>query len=166
VSPSDPDTPRENKFRDQAAKAFENTKWFFSDPNRALAVLTASLVLIGIGALCIQRDTEERQLRAYVFIDPVGMTYFDTKIPPKFTLDVHDAGQTPALNVAMFTKIDVLPYPLPKDFAFKEPKDADFVGRFLVNPGIPTKDWPVLDAPLAADQLAAIGKQAVVDSAC
>ncbi len=38
-------------------------------------VLTIALVLIGIGALCVQRDTEERDLRAYV-------TAGETKIIP------------------------------------------------------------------------------------
>ena len=50
----------------KACEYLDKTLWFFSDPSRALAFLTVLLVVVGIGALCIQRDTEERQLRAYM----------------------------------------------------------------------------------------------------
>ena len=63
--------------------ALENVKWFFVDPSRVLAFLTFLLVVVGISALCIQRDAEERQLRAYMLIDPTAVHDFAANAAPQ-----------------------------------------------------------------------------------
>jgi hypothetical protein len=67
-------------------------------------------------AVGLSRDTAKRQLRAYVIVDAES---FDTR-PGKFIskLKVINTGQTPAYEMKVLSKTDILPLPLPEGFDF------------------------------------------------
>src|ERR1700722_2684272 len=97
---------------------FQNIRWYFGDPNRALATFTCVLVIIGAGALWIARDTEKRQLRAYIFADPDARAESEGTIVqdvvagqiPRANIPVRNVGQTPGYDVVIKALIIVLPY--------------------------------------------------------
>jgi len=79
-----------------------------------MALFTAGLFLIGIGALYVQRDTEERQLRAYVVLTDFGVFCIecgDTVLHDVALLGIKNSiryriennGQTPASKVTSVT---------------------------------------------------------------
>ena len=120
-SPSDNRPQRENGGNpsrwSKHAKVF-----FFKDANRIVALFTGGLFLIGICALSIQRDTEKRQLRAYVIVDKVivkGLESCEADGRPQFcgaspniTAILHNAGLTPANNVRSRGRMAIEDYPL------------------------------------------------------
>lgn len=84
------------------------TRW--RDPNTWIAVGTVALVLIGLGALWVSRDSEKRQLRAYVLVTDSGIACAscgDTEIKfPTFpgttnayVMVLQNSGETPASRV-------------------------------------------------------------------
>jgi hypothetical protein len=89
--------PRRKQIFDLIKTCVGKITWFLSDPNRALAFLTLFLVLIGVGALCIQRDTENRQLRAYVSFLEVHIKLQDGVFD--IGIIIKNSGQSPAYEV-------------------------------------------------------------------
>ena len=92
-------------------------KWM-RDPNGWIAICTIILVFSGFYALHISRDTEKRQLRAYV--SPVlksGGAFTENESAIEITIE--NFGQTPAKNCFENGEIKILPYPLPKGYVFK-----------------------------------------------
>jgi hypothetical protein len=85
------------------------------------------LVLIGVAVytvitaiiLCVQRDSEIRQLRAYVGLDNSVPTRLD---PDRITTAMNNFGQTPANHTKFFSNWEFLPYGegLPDKFGFPE----------------------------------------------
>jgi hypothetical protein len=59
--------------------------------------------------------TAERQLRAYVSIEPVGLQDFVADRRPRVTFIVKNIGQTPAHRVRIVGDMDIFPHPLPND---------------------------------------------------
>ena len=103
---------RWQKASKRACAYFDNVAWFFGDPNRALAVLTALLVIIGIAALVIQTDTEHRQLRAYVGESPEGSFLNTNGIALNgVNIKMANTGLTPAFNFRAGIEVRPLPYP-------------------------------------------------------
>ena len=100
-----------------------------------IAVFTLVLTIFtGILAWSTRRlvrgaeDTAERQLRAYVFTNPVNSDpdIVTTKKYP-VVYSVHNNGGTPATLMEIGRAVDVFPYPLPKNFVFP-PMPAHNVG--------------------------------------
>jgi hypothetical protein len=91
----------------------QKVRWYFSDPNRVIATFTVALAVIGIGALCIARDTEQRQLRAYVGFAPKEDMIIMKDAPPQQKLIIQNFGTSPALHVTTGGNVIKLPYPLP-----------------------------------------------------
>lgn len=59
--------------------------------------------------------TAERQLRAYVSVEPVMLRDFAAGRVPLATFFMKNVGQTPALRIRHFAMLDILPHPLPDD---------------------------------------------------
>ena len=67
----------------------------------------------------ISRDTEKRQLRAYV--GPLMQSSEIKNSAVSATVSFENFGETPARNCSVTSHFDILPFPLPKGFIFKIP---------------------------------------------
>lgn len=90
--------------------------WSLDQQIAAIASIAGLLQFIGlIATICVMVRTARRQLRAYVaatgkeLLGPIPLIY-------KFSIVNH--GQTPAYKVTDSAIVEVLPYPLPPNFAF------------------------------------------------
>ncbi len=95
----------------------------FRNANFWIALGTVFLVFIGIGALCISRDTEKRQLRAYVA--PVVRSWrgLINGKPLGVEFAMVNYGQTPASHFTKRGTIEIMPFPLPKKYIFIIPQE-------------------------------------------
>jgi hypothetical protein len=111
------------KATEKAYQYFDNIKCFLRDPSRVLAFLTACLVLVGIGALCLQRDTETRQLRAYISVTTATLLVIAVGDANwvKVHLVTKNFGQTPAYDYADWACYAVRP--LSDEIKFGGPKE-------------------------------------------
>ena len=75
-------------------------------------------------AVAVARDTAEVELRAYVFVKP-GDIHFEGGVPSRLHFEVNNSGQTPAYNIAVQNAFMVLPFPLPRGYAFTPPPDTE-----------------------------------------
>jgi hypothetical protein len=57
----------------------------------------------------------QRQLRAYLFVEPKGISFNEADGMLLVNYSVVNTGQTPAYNVRHFCSPRVMPYPLPSD---------------------------------------------------
>jgi hypothetical protein len=119
--------------RDKAKQSYNGFKEWISDPNRVLAICTIFLVFVGCGALFISRDTEKRQLRAYVTPSNIKSDGTGSVLNIGFT--VENFGQTPAKNCSIRGDAKVLPFPLPHRYIFQIP-NAPFKQKTRVDPKI------------------------------
>jgi hypothetical protein len=69
------------------------------------AVATAAAAIFAYQQGEISRDTERRQLRAYVTVDEVDIVKFDQSQPVQAHLVLKNTGQTPAYNISAITLI-------------------------------------------------------------
>jgi hypothetical protein len=86
------------------------------------------------------RDTEERELRAYIGIVVVDFTGPNTFVPPNYPsvhFNVRNYGSTPAHSVTHEGAIKSCAYPLPKNFDFAIPAVATSPEPITVFPGTP-----------------------------
>lgn len=100
-------TPRDSKSAHTAGDT--TNRW--KDPNTYIALGTLGLVLIGLGALWVSRDSEERQLRAYILVTDFGVVCQpcrDTTLTlPNFPgglnsalmMRIQNSGETPASHI-------------------------------------------------------------------
>lgn len=109
-----------NKNAEPSCDAFKRR---IRDPNTYIALATIFLVLIGVFAINISRDTEKRQLRAYVTPIATGWRGLTDSKPLSLGYNIVNYGQTPAKNVWKNGTVDILPYPLPKGYIFKIPEE-------------------------------------------
>ena len=70
-------------------------------------------------ALKVSRDTERRQLRAYLYVDhgellPKGPYRFDARVPIGATINLHAARSTPAYKLRLAATVEIGDFPLPK----------------------------------------------------
>ena len=65
--------------------------------------------------------TAGRQLRAYVSATPDWIERFSASKVVEIKYAIRNHGQTPAKEMISLAKVDVLPYPLPDNWAFTEP---------------------------------------------
>jgi len=77
----------------------------------------ATLVFVGIytvitgGQFFIAKDQEQRQLRAYLTVDAVGITRFNNSDPIEGGIQFKNTGQTPAYKIRSIASIDMSDYP-------------------------------------------------------
>jgi hypothetical protein len=62
----------------RACNWFQKFCGCFREPNRVIAIFTVALAIIGGVALWIARDTEKRQLRAYVIVKSARLAKDDS----------------------------------------------------------------------------------------
>jgi hypothetical protein len=76
--------------------------------------------------------TAERQLRAYVFTNPVNSDP-GLSLPKLYPViySVYNTGRTPATVIEIARAVDVLPYPLPKNYVLTPPKNVGGAGVVL-----------------------------------
>jgi hypothetical protein len=93
-----------------------------------VGIYTAITLGIAIIALCqlnTARDTEDRQLRAYIGIvipsDGPGDRNFLPPNIPAIHLSIKNFGQTPAYRVTYQSGVDLKQYPLPKNTEYPTP---------------------------------------------
>ncbi len=72
------------------------------------------------------RDANVRQMRAYLVVGFGAVIQQDTATNYRFEvrLNLQNVGNTPAYKVESNTHLNVLPFPLPKDFVFPELNEA------------------------------------------
>jgi hypothetical protein len=130
------------------------------------AYLTIALVLTTVGftgltywvfkqQLDVSRDTEQRQLRAYISIEDFGADGTDSG-QPVFSYKSHNVGLTPAHDVRFFAWIGVLPYPLPKNFPHDDVRENTTVSQTTIGTGVFQRGRKIADAPLTTEQKNAI----------
>ena len=98
----------------------ENTALERKNQAIAISAVVGALILVAIGMIqaCVTRDTERRQLRAYIAVDIPDHALSPPINQPTLHLNIRNTGQTPALRVEHVTGIDIRPYPLPRDNDF------------------------------------------------
>lgn len=89
--------------------------------NFLLVIVTGGLIFIGWKTIGKMRDTEERQLRAYVFASPGQLARPVGRIPNappvtrwSFDITFKNSGQTPAYDFHQFTVSEVFAVPTPE----------------------------------------------------
>lgn len=84
----------------------------------AVALFAAAVAAAaGIWTVVVMRRTAIAQLRAYVTAKPSNIE-FSGRIPMKIHMVAKNTGQTPAYNLVMLNRFEMLPYPLPAGFDF------------------------------------------------
>lgn len=89
----------------------------------------------------IARDSAERQLRAYIFLDEagsIGPFTFAVGEPPHGLVNIKNYGQTPAYDVVCQRGCIVGPWPIPDDFEFPADDTGRFSGGTTLAPGVQT----------------------------
>jgi hypothetical protein len=130
------DTPSQHSI---AAKPENNSQWY-ANPDWWVAGFTGALVVATSGLWIFTaflwgstrrlvrsaEDTAERQLRAYVFIEPDQLTLALEQSGDTGTLAVRyvttNTGQTPAHEISGLSELRIMPHPLPTDFVIKTPE--------------------------------------------
>ena len=87
----------ENRFSKIICGVTALFKWVIHHSNSIIAICTIILVLVGLGALWVARDSEKRQLRAYVYVIP-AISNFIPGQHPVISFDIKNGGLTPAYN--------------------------------------------------------------------
>jgi hypothetical protein len=77
--------------------------------NGLLVLVTGGLILVGFLTIKKMRDTEERQLRAYVFIESgrLERNFDDNRLAAK--MKIKNSGQTPAYELTHTTAVRIVP---------------------------------------------------------
>ncbi|MGA2871365.1 MAG: hypothetical protein ABSF34_19660 [Verrucomicrobiota bacterium] len=103
------------------------------------AVAAGAAAVFTGGQAWIAKDTENRQLRAYIGLIPPP----DNQIVSNFTppakavvrLTPHNFGQTPAYRAINWTGMGVAPHPLPKNFPYQTQKSPIGPNPITIHPG-------------------------------
>jgi hypothetical protein len=72
-------------------------------------IIAACAFVVSLGQTLVARDSEERQLRAYMAVDPSGPKNFASNVAPSAGVRITVRGQTPAYNVTLTTSIATFP---------------------------------------------------------
>lgn len=133
----------------------------FSPVDWGFLVLVGTLLFTGAAAVAAWRtvramkETAERQLRAYVSINPVLLVNFGAPYPIRVECQTTNHGQTPAFQVNHVFQIGVLPNPLPGGFRFPVP-DRVVANNSAIFPNSAIKSWFNHTVPLTGAEAAAI----------
>jgi hypothetical protein len=91
------------------------------------------------------RESSERQLRAYMAIDPLPLKDFAKDIATQGGVKITSKGQTPAYDVTLITYIATLPYPPKEDIRLTaSPVIKGDIISTILTPGQSTKSYVTL----------------------
>lgn len=90
----------------------------------AAAVFTGLLALFAFVQVMDSRKSSERQLRAYLSVEPRKVANFYESGTVRVDLLVHNHGQTPAQNVRQNYCVEIFEYPLSSGFVFPPTANA------------------------------------------
>lgn len=143
----------------QGAPVDVHKRGYFNKPKNWVSLLTLLFVGVYTGltyctlrdaddALKVSRDTERRQLRAYLYVDhedllPKGPS-FDPRVPIGATVNLHTAGSTPAYKLRLSATVEIGDFPMPRS------KLSDPVKRG--GEGITRESYPILYGDKAIKQ--------------
>jgi hypothetical protein len=82
--------------------------------NGLLVVVTVGLIVVGYLTIRKMRDTEERQLRAYVFAD-AGPLEKGANNVWRYVINYRNSGQTPAYEFTQYTQAGIFDEPAPEN---------------------------------------------------
>jgi hypothetical protein len=82
---------------------------FLPNTNYVLTLVTIILAIIAFFALRESQNTAQRQLRAYVYVNPQSAFHIDGQGTLQVYSVIGNSGQTPALRVERFSGMQVLP---------------------------------------------------------
>lgn len=131
-------------------------EWWLVVLTGVLAVATVSLWWATRCLVLGAEKTAERQLRAYVFMEP-GRVSMDPLGPPWtviFSFSLRNAGQTPAYDLQYNAVLMIAPHPLPANFPFPT-MQATNGAKIVIHPGI-RFDGHVLSQPLSQTDISRI----------
>ncbi|MCC8975929.1 hypothetical protein [Bradyrhizobium brasilense] len=89
-----------------------------------LVFATAWLVWATIKLWRGAEETAQRQLRAYVAVDPKAINIHGPSGTVNVGYELRNTGQTPAHNVQHASTLEIWPFPLPRDFVIPLPSPS------------------------------------------
>lgn len=130
-----PDSPIINVVTPTAPENKTSNAYVKDDSNKektldvCMVIATWILAFIAFWQAMITRVSAQRQLRAYITVNP-SFEFFDHQNSRrgdkfKFTAKIRNCGQTPAYEVSCGHSVSLLPYPLPKKYPLVADYDLD-----------------------------------------
>lgn len=118
---------------------------------------TGIIALYAIRQFAEGRRSNERQLRAYVWVRGVAVHNMEVGKIPTIDIEIRNAGQTPAHNMVVMAGAIVEPYPLPDTTPFPRMAGATRT-KLVLHPGVEppfaaAAQWTGT-APLNVEQMA------------
>jgi hypothetical protein len=129
------------------------------------AIVLTVYTAVTIGLWCssraanwITKDTAQRQLRAYIGIEPTFINNFKPGDITSVSFKAENFGQTPAYSVMPYTHLAVLPYPLPVNypFPFDPPSNTQFESIGSAYPHAPITTGVSMGRALTEQEVRAI----------
>jgi hypothetical protein len=112
---------------------------------------------VGRGQLVTAQDTEQRQLRAYIFATPLDVLNFAPEKTPFWGVQINAIGSTPAYDVKAVTGLAALPFPNPDiSAAFAKTLNGVPVTKNIMFPGTPEIEHNALGFSLSPEQFTAL----------
>jgi hypothetical protein len=138
-----------------------NRGWSAGDYIAVIVAVVGFLQFIALFfTFFVMRDSEKRQLRAYVFPDRIILENAVGSIPPKLVMIVKNCGQTPALEMTCQSDVIFGAYP-PININFSVGPASSPESCGALGPGVViTHDHP-LASPMSSEQLAGIRSETV-----
>ena len=129
--------------------------WSLSDKIAAIASLVAFLQFLALIAVVqVMRRTGQRQVRAYIIAGATDVSMQGPKdavtISAKIT--IRNTGQTPARDVSIVSKTDLLEHPLKLPFDFALGRGAD-PSRSVLGAGRDAESTSSAERPFNADEM-------------
>jgi hypothetical protein len=106
----------------------------------------------------ISRDVAQKQLRAYVGIEPSFLENLAPNSTTTVSFSVTNFGQTPAYNSRIYSDVQILPYPFPESlaFPFAPPLGTKFGSVSAIYPHSPLPAGKKMDRSLTRDEALAV----------
>jgi hypothetical protein len=133
TAPAPPSPPWWKFWRGAPEKVMAKATVALAVGTAMLALGTIALAIFSLIQIFVSRDTEERQLRAYVYVKPppFGIMGVVAGSMPYATIAFRNSGQTPAYNLRMGGNIGFGQYPLLPNQKFI---DGPYGGELFLNP--------------------------------
>lgn len=101
-------------------------------------------------------DTEKRQLRAYISVQPKQLRNFGDSDPVEIFYEIQNSGQTPAFETRFFSTVTIFPYPIPQNSKFPDVLENTTMSKSVIFPKTTYHGVKSTENPLSHDQLEAV----------